>query len=641
MTPSLIKVLFMSRAMFPLRALSVFSLSLLAACQGPSPEEGDTLEAGRASSELVSSSASPSSDVAMSGIWAGGGSTPIYGLMDDGVSFAASDRGGTFARSAPGRVSSTLTLGYQDTAKSGGASSVVVNYDGWAINGGAGSLLVKLYDGATLLATGPVHALTTSPANFSDTFANLDVVDARQLRAELIFENSAAAGSLVSSIIWLDVTSRRGTGLQGQYFNSINLTGLPVNRVDPTVDFNWGAGTPLFGVNADGFSARWTGKVSADHTETYTFYTTSDDGVRLTVNGTRIIDNWTNHGAVENSGTLALQAGESYDLVLEYYEDTGSSVIKLAWSSLSTPKGVIPKENLFPGPVSTPPPVTVLACPTGFSRELFRDDFDGTALDASKWNIVQGNNSPTSGTFTKLTKMLRANVKVEDGRLKVSSKRHCEDPYPNITPEHPAKCTGTNYYSGAWLKGNNTFAPGKGVMSFHARIPAPMPGTFPALWARNSFGDARYGELDLIETWWDGPKGTVNNPNKFSITTHLGSSPMIHTSGNEVGPFANLVTAFHVWEVEWDATVVPAVARYYYRDGLGASRILLRTVNHQTAGFNGKVTDEAFRTALADGWRPYIDFAVQPDDTWHIGPDAAATYDPDDLEVDSVIVCAP
>ncbi|WP_426749805.1 PA14 domain-containing protein [Myxococcus sp. Y35] len=626
--------------MYTLRAFPIFSLVVLAACEAPTDEEGKGLESGEtASSALVLSSVSPSSDVAMSGIWAGGGSAPIYGLMDDGVSFAASDRGGSFARSAPARASSTLTLGYHDSARPGGASRVVVNYDGWAINGGAGSLRVKLYEGAALLATGPTHVLTNTPANFSDTFADLDVTDAKLLRTELIFENSAAAGSLVSSIIWLDVTSRSGTGLQGQYFDNIDFTGASVSRVDSSIDFDWGATSPASGISADTFSVRWTGKLSADHTETYTLYTTSDDGVRLTVNGTRIIDNWTNHGATENFGAIDLQAGHSYDIVLEYFENTGNSVVKLSWSSSSTPKSIIPKENLFPGPPLAP--IATLTCPVGFPNEVFRDDFDGAALDNTKWNIIQGNNNPSGGAFTQLTKMLRANVKVEDGKLKVSSKRHCEDPYPNVTPEHPARCAGTNYYSGAWLKGKDTFAPGKGVMAFHAKLPAPMPGTFPALWARNSFGDARYGELDLVETWWDSPKGIPNDPNKYSATTHLGMSPMIHTTGNEVGPFANLVSAFHVWEVEWDADAVPAVARYYYRDSPSSSRILVRVANYQTPGFNGRVTDEAFRTALSDGWRPYIDFAVQPEGNWNVGPDAAAVYDPQDLEVDSVIICAP
>ena len=66
------------------------------------------------------------------------------------------------------------------------------------------------------------------------------------------------------------------------------------------------------------YSARWSGKVTPKTSETYTFYTTSDDGVRLWVNGTQIINNWTDHGPTENSGTIALTAGTPYDLKLEY-----------------------------------------------------------------------------------------------------------------------------------------------------------------------------------------------------------------------------------------------------------------------------------------------------------------------------------
>ncbi|MGK3993480.1 hypothetical protein [Sorangium sp. So ce1024] len=39
------------------------------------------------------------------------------------------------------------------------------------------------------------------------------------------------------------------------------------------------------------------------------------------------------------------------------------------------------------------------------------------------------------------------------------------------------------------------------------------------------------------------------------------------------------------------------------------------------------------------GFRPYIDFAVQPDTRYHVSPDAATTYDPTDLEVDAMITC--
>lgn len=140
-----------------------------------------------------------------------------------------------------------------------------------------------------------------------------------------------------------------GTGLRAEYFNNTTLTApVAATRVDATVNFNWASGSPASGVGTDRFSARWTGQVEALFTQTYTFYTVSDDGVRLSVNGQRIIDNWTDHGPTENRGTIALTAGRSYDLRLEYYENGGGATVTLSWSSSSQPKQIIPRTQLYP-----------------------------------------------------------------------------------------------------------------------------------------------------------------------------------------------------------------------------------------------------------------------------------------------------
>ena len=69
--------------------------------------------------------------------------------------------------------------------------------------------------------------------------------------------------------------------------------------------------------------------MQAQFSQTYTFYTTSDDGVRLWVNGQPLIDNWTDHAATENSGTIALTAGQRYDVEMEFYENGGVATAKL------------------------------------------------------------------------------------------------------------------------------------------------------------------------------------------------------------------------------------------------------------------------------------------------------------------------
>src|SRR5204863_2430070 len=123
-------------------------------------------------------------------------------------------------------------------------------------------------------------------------------------------------------------------GLQATYFNSTNLTGTAVSRVDPTVNFNWGGGSPASGIAGGAFSARWTGQLLAVESGTYTFRTNSDDGVRLWVNGQLLIDHWTAHAATYDTGTITLQAGRRYDIKLEFYENTGAAVMQLEWLRL-------------------------------------------------------------------------------------------------------------------------------------------------------------------------------------------------------------------------------------------------------------------------------------------------------------------
>lgn len=139
-----------------------------------------------------------------------------------------------------------------------------------------------------------------------------------------------------------------GTGLKGEYFDNIDFTNLKLTRVDKTVNFNWGSSSPDPSLGADTFSVRWSGQVLPQFSETYTFYTQSDDGVRLWVNGQLLVDNWTNHASVQNSGTIQLTAGQKYYIRMEYFENTGGAVAKLSWASPSQNKQVIPMNRLFP-----------------------------------------------------------------------------------------------------------------------------------------------------------------------------------------------------------------------------------------------------------------------------------------------------
>ena len=125
---------------------------------------------------------------------------------------------------------------------------------------------------------------------------------------------------------------------------------LCLGRIDPTVDFDWGDGASWPGFETDNFDVRWSGYVETpDVAGEYTFYTRTDDGVRLFVGGQLIIDDYTEHPAAERSGAIMLVANTKYRIVMEYFEAGGDAVAELRWEPPGQAKVIIPTERLFPG----------------------------------------------------------------------------------------------------------------------------------------------------------------------------------------------------------------------------------------------------------------------------------------------------
>jgi glucose/arabinose dehydrogenase len=140
-----------------------------------------------------------------------------------------------------------------------------------------------------------------------------------------------------------------GGGLTGQYFDSLDFTALRITRTDATVNFDFGTGSPDPSIAPDTFAIRWTGTVTPRFTQPYTFYTTSDDGIRVFVNGALVINNFTDHPPTENSGTTTtLTAGQAYPIQIDFYENGGGAVARLSWSSASQAKEIIPQSQLAP-----------------------------------------------------------------------------------------------------------------------------------------------------------------------------------------------------------------------------------------------------------------------------------------------------
>ncbi|MCK4879616.1 MAG: DUF5110 domain-containing protein, partial [Bacteroidales bacterium] len=147
---------------------------------------------------------------------------------------------------------------------------------------------------------------------------------------KIYFEKNYVGKTIPPSNIF-DANSIQGR-LTTEFYNGINFDTLKATgeRADLDIDWNDGTSRPEE-VSQYHYSVRLTGELLAEESGKYTIVTTSNDGIRVWIGDSLVIDNWTGHGVTINTNDIELEAGKRYKLRMEYFQLLGVSVSKLAW----------------------------------------------------------------------------------------------------------------------------------------------------------------------------------------------------------------------------------------------------------------------------------------------------------------------
>ncbi len=140
----------------------------------------------------------------------------------------------------------------------------------------------------------------------------------------------------------------------GSTVDNIPTTGA--DRTGTVTDFDVDA---LYAIvtpgDSNSFSIRYTGFINIETSETYTFYTNSDDGSKLFIDNTEIVNNDGNHGARERQGTIALLPG-LHPITILFYEDGGGEFLTVQYSTNTISKVNIPFSKLSTNSICNPDP---------------------------------------------------------------------------------------------------------------------------------------------------------------------------------------------------------------------------------------------------------------------------------------------
>ena len=180
----------------------------------------------------------------------------------------------------------------------------------------------------------------------------------------------------------------------------------------------------------DLFGFRLSSRINITQAGSYTFYTSSDDGSRLWIDGNLIVDNDGLHAMQERSGQITLSAGQHL-IVVGFFENGGGEGLTIQYSSSSISKRQIPNASLIQnpqqnvGPVINNPGDQISSVNASTSLNIIASDSNGDNLSYSATGLPNGLNiNSSSGVISGTTNIaggFAVSVIVNDGQGESSS----------------------------------------------------------------------------------------------------------------------------------------------------------------------------------------------------------------------------
>jgi cytochrome c551/c552 len=172
----------------------------------------------------------------------------------------------------------------------------------------------------------------------------LDEREARALAGYLVYEDAAREGIALSSGKGLVLEVFEGS-FPGETVDYDTLT--PV-RIEVASSFFEGLAH-----REDDYGFRFRGAIDVPASGRYTFYTTSDDGSMLYIDGALVVDNRGQHGPTEAEGEVTLTAG-GHALEVTFFEHMGGDELSVRWKGPGFAKQELTFERLSHYQVKVP-----------------------------------------------------------------------------------------------------------------------------------------------------------------------------------------------------------------------------------------------------------------------------------------------